>query len=95
MLSQRGMGAEVLREVAGVAKMATRQVLREVRRDDRPPLSRHRRLLRSAQQGLSLEFVEGLNSRIRVLRSAPMVLRRGIPQGKAPDLYASGALIET
>src|SRR5690606_1333735 len=50
-LQPRGLGAQVLRELAGEPEVATPQALREVRRDDRSALGRHRRLLPAREQG--------------------------------------------
>lgn len=64
--SQRGVGAEVLRELARAAEMATPQVVREVRRDDR-----HWDGIAAycdPRNKVSLGFVEGLNNKIRVIQ---------------------------
>src|ERR1039457_1653281 len=47
------MGAPLLRELARQPEMAAARTLREVHRDDRPSLGRHRRLLPAGEQGLA------------------------------------------
>ncbi len=50
-LREGRLGTALLRELARVAQVAAPQALREVRRDDRPALGRHRGLLQAGEQG--------------------------------------------
>ena len=49
-LSERGLGAAALRQLAGVSQVSTVALLREVRRDDRAALGRDRGLLPAGEQ---------------------------------------------
>ena len=48
-----GLGAAILRELADKPEMAAPESLREVRRNDRSPLGRNRRLLKGREQGIA------------------------------------------
>ena len=63
-LRTRGLGAAVLRELAGESQVAAAQALREIRRDDRSSLGRIAAYCRPENK-VSLGFVEGLNNKIR------------------------------
>src|ERR1019366_1029824 len=52
-LRERGLGAAILRELAGESEVAAPETLREIRRDDRSALGRDRRLLQTREQGIA------------------------------------------
>ena len=77
-LQQRDLGTQVLRQLARQLAVAAAEALREVRRDDRPSLGWHRRLLPAychPDNKVSLGFVEGLNNKIRVIQRRASGLR--------------------
>jgi len=77
-LQQRDLGTQVLRQLARQLAVAAAEALREVRRDDRPSLGWHRRLLPAychPDNKVSLGFVEGLNNKIRVIQRRAYGLR--------------------
>ena len=51
-LQPRGLGAQVLRELASEPEVAALEAVREVRRDDRAALGRPRRLLQAGEQSI-------------------------------------------
>ena len=70
-----GLGAPILRELAGELEVAAARAVREIRQDDRSTLGRNRRLLPAREQGIA-RFRRGLEqqdprhpaSRIRTAR---------------------------
>ena len=66
-------GPEASSRTGAQASSAAAYALREVRRNDRPLLGRHCRLL--LDNKVSLGFVEGLNNKIRVIQRRAYGLR--------------------
>ena len=93
-LRARGLGAALLRELAGEPQVAAPRALREVRRDDRSPLGWNRRLLQAREQGLARirRGTEQQDPR----HPAPRVrtARRGVPAAEDPHLHAAATLTD-
>src|SRR5262249_44912967 len=89
------VGGAVLGELAGWPQGAAAQTLREIRRDDRPSLGRHRGLLSPGEQGLA-------RLRRRAQQQNPgdpaprlRLARRTISASQNSHLHAAGALTLT
>ena len=91
-LSVRMLGPAVLRELEGLAQMATAKALREVRRHDREALGGHRLLLPSGKQGAA-----GFCRRVQQQdplhpKTGLWPARRRVPAPENPHLHAPPAL---
>ena len=91
-LPARGLGAALLRQLARQPQMAAAQALRALRRHDRSPLGRHRRLLQAGEQGLA-RLRRGPQQQDPGLPATRLRAEgRGIPPPQGPLLHASGAM---
>ncbi len=92
-LSPRGLGPALLRQLASQPQVAASQAIRALRRHDRSPLGRHRRLLQTREQGLA-RLRRGAQQQ-DPCPPAPRLrpARRRIPPPQGPHPHASRAMI--
>lgn len=84
------MGTEVLRPLERVVEMAAASALREVRRDDRAALGRHRGLQQAGEQGFSRVRGRAEQQNPGHPEKGIRPAGRGIPSAENPDLHAQG-----
>ena len=87
------VGAAFLRQLASQPQMAAPRTLRALRRHDRSPLGRHRRLLQTRKQSLAWlrRRPQQHNPRLPTVRLRPA--RRRISSPQRSHMHASAAMI--
>jgi transposase len=91
-LRARGLGAAFLRQLESEPQMAASRTLRALRRDDRSPLGRHRRLLQTGKQGLARLCRRPQQQNSRLPATSLWVARRRISKPQGSHLHAASSV---